>query len=101
MRVLTVNPGSSSVKLALLEADDTTSVHIELPTGGADREAERVIASISRLPRPDAVGIRFVHGGRDYTHPVLIDDEVTKRLYHLVDLAPLHQPLSLYALGEI
>lgn len=101
MRVLTVNPGSSSVKLSLLEADDTTSVHIELPTGGADREAERVIASVARLPRPDAVGIRFVHGGRDYTRPVLIDDEVTKRLYHLADLAPLHQPLSLYALGEI
>ncbi|MEU9023974.1 acetate/propionate family kinase [Actinomadura sp. NPDC048394] len=101
MRVLTVNPGSSSVKLSLLEADDTTSAHIELPTGGADRQAERVIASVARLPRPDAVGIRFVHGGRDHTHPVLIDDEVTKRLYHLVDLAPLHQPLSLYALGEI
>ncbi|GAA2128617.1 hypothetical protein [Actinomadura napierensis] len=42
-----------------------------------------------------------MHGGRDYTHPVLIDDEVTKRLHALADLAPLHQPLSLYALGEI
>ncbi|MFI0412416.1 acetate/propionate family kinase [Actinomadura sp. 3N508] len=101
MRVLTVNPGSSSVKLSLLEADDTVRARIELPTGGADRAAERVLASVARLPRPDAVGIRFVHGGRDYIQPVLIDDEVTKRLDALADLAPLHQPLSLHALGEI
>ncbi|TYB42085.1 acetate/propionate family kinase [Actinomadura chibensis] len=101
MRVLTVNPGSSSVKFSLVEADDTVRARVELATGGADREAERVLASVARLPRPDAVGIRFVHGGRDHTRPVVIDDEVAKRLHALSDLAPLHQPLSLYALGEI
>ncbi|MFC4048451.1 acetate/propionate family kinase [Actinomadura syzygii] len=101
LRVLTVNPGSSSVKFSLVEADDTVRARVELSTGGADREAERVLASVARLPRPDAVGIRFVHGGRDYTRPVVIDDEVAERLHELADLAPLHQPLSLYALGEI
>ncbi|GAA2128622.1 hypothetical protein [Actinomadura napierensis] len=35
MRVLTVNPGSSSIKLSLLEADDTASVHIELRSASA------------------------------------------------------------------
>ncbi|WP_026410738.1 acetate/propionate family kinase [Actinomadura oligospora] len=101
MRVLTVNPGSSSVKLALLDADDEVLVHAELPTGGVEREAERVLALVARMPRPDAVGIRFVHGGRDYTRPVVVDDEVTKNLLTLTDLAPLHQPMSLYALGEM
>ncbi|RFS83524.1 acetate/propionate family kinase [Actinomadura spongiicola] len=101
MRILTVNPGSSSVKFSLVEADDTVRSHVEMPTGGADREAERVLASVARLPRPDAVGIRFVHGGRDFTRPVLIDEEVTERLRGLTGLAPLHQPLSLYALGEV
>ncbi|MEV5575360.1 acetate/propionate family kinase [Spirillospora sp. NPDC052269] len=101
MRVLTVNPGSSSVKLALLDADDKVLLHAELPTGGVEREAERVLALIAGMPRPDAVGIRFVHGGRDYTRPVVVDDEVTKNLHTLIDLAPLHQPMSLYALGEI
>ncbi|TMQ93572.1 acetate/propionate family kinase [Actinomadura soli] len=101
MRILTVNPGSSSIKFSLVEADDTVRAHVELPTGGADREAERLLASVARLPRPDAVGIRFVHGGRDFTCPVLIDDEVTERLHGLTGLAPLHQPLSLYALGEV
>lgn len=101
MRVLTVNPGSSSVKLALLDADDEVLVHAELPTGGVEREAERVLAQVERMPRPDAIGIRFVHGGRRYTRPVVVDDEVTKELHALTDLAPLHQPLSLYALGEM
>ncbi|RKS71016.1 acetate kinase [Actinomadura pelletieri DSM 43383] len=101
MRILTVNPGSSSVKFSLVEADDTVRSHVEMPTGGADRVAERVLASVARLPRPDAVGIRFVHGGRDFTRPVLIDDDVTERLRGLTGLAPLHQPLSLYALGEV
>ncbi|MBT2212701.1 acetate/propionate family kinase [Actinomadura sp. NEAU-AAG7] len=101
MRILTVNPGSSSLKISLLEPDDALHTRIELPTGGADRQAERVLAQVARLPRPDAVGVRFVHGGRDHTRPVLIDEEVTKRLYALADLAPLHQPQSLYALGEI
>ncbi|MCP2341681.1 acetate/propionate family kinase [Actinomadura rupiterrae] len=101
MRVLTVNPGSSSVKLALLDADGTLVHHADLPTGGADREAERVLDAVARMPAPDAVGIRFVHGGRGFEGPVLVDDEVAKRLHALVDLAPLHQPLSLYALGEV
>ncbi|MEV4255828.1 acetate/propionate family kinase [Spirillospora sp. NPDC049652] len=101
MRVLTVNPGSSSVKLALLDAGDQVLVHAELPTGGAEREAERVLGQVARMPRPDAVGVRFVHGGRRYTRPVVVDDEVTRNLHALVDLAPLHQPLSLYALGEM
>ncbi|MFC4907095.1 acetate/propionate family kinase [Actinomadura gamaensis] len=100
MRVLTVNPGSSSVKLALLDGADNVLHHADLPTGGADREAERFLAAVSRTPAPDAVGIRFVHGGRDFTHPAVVDDEVAKRLHALADLAPLHQPLSLYALGE-
>jgi acetate kinase len=50
---------------------------------------------MARLPRPDAVGIRVVHGGRDYTRPVLVDDQVTERLYGLIDLAALNQPMSL------
>ncbi|SEG56591.1 acetate kinase [Thermomonospora echinospora] len=101
MRVLTVNPGSSSLKLSLLEDDDTTVSRADLATGPAEREGEVLAAALSRMPVPDAVGLRFVHGGSDYHGPVLIDDAVTKRLYELVDLAPLHQPLSLYGLEEI
>lgn len=46
-------------------------------------------------PAVDAVGHRIVHGGPDLVAPVVIDDDVKRRLRDLVDLAPLHQPKSL------
>jgi acetate kinase len=42
-----------------------------------------------------AVGHRVVHGGRDYTAPVRLTDEVLAALEALTPLAPLHQPHSL------
>jgi acetate kinase len=41
---------------------------------------------------PLAVGHRVVHGGVDFTGPVLIDDDTLVALRRLVPLAPLHQP---------
>ncbi|GAA4147361.1 acetate/propionate family kinase [Actinomadura keratinilytica] len=100
MRILTVNPGSSSLKLSLLDGD-APPTRAEIAAGDGGRQAERLAAAVARMPRPDAVGLRFVHGGRDLVEPVVVDDRVTELLYRLVDLAPVHQPLSLYALGEI
>ncbi|WP_067472123.1 acetate/propionate family kinase [Actinomadura hibisca] len=105
MRILTVNPGSSSLKLSLLDADDTvlaeTGLPMDAPDSAGEHAGERLAAAVARLPRPDAVGLRFVHGGPHLVHPVTVDDEVAKELHTLIDLAPLHQPLSLHALGEI
>ncbi|MDX1128620.1 acetate/propionate family kinase [Sinorhizobium medicae] len=42
-----------------------------------------------------AVGHRVVHGGPDYTRPVLIDATVLDHLAGYQDLAPLHQPNNL------
>ena len=42
-----------------------------------------------------AVGHRVVHGGRDFTCPVLVTDEILAALDELTPLAPLHQPHSL------
>jgi acetate kinase len=44
---------------------------------------------------PIAVGHRVVHGGPDYSHPVMIDHGVVARLERFVSLAPLHQPHNL------
>lgn len=41
------------------------------------------------------VGHRVVHGGPDYSHPVLIDDAVLARLESFIPLAPLHQLTNL------
>lgn len=41
-----------------------------------------------------AVGHRVVHGGRRFTQPVLVDDEVVDALRALAPLAPLHNPAN-------
>ncbi|MFI0410127.1 acetate/propionate family kinase [Actinomadura sp. 3N508] len=95
MRVLTVNPGSSSLKVSLLDPDDTLLAEDSAP-------GHEIAGIVGEMPAsPDAIGVRFVHGGTDYTEPILIDAAVTKHLQGLADLAPLHQPASLHALSEI
>jgi acetate kinase len=42
-----------------------------------------------------AVGHRVVHGGSEYSQPVLITSEVVSQLERYVPLAPLHQPNNL------
>lgn len=101
MRVLVVNAGSSSIKLTLLGPDDAVIAHASLSVGAAERENEQLAAAIARMPTPDAVGHRVVHGGREFTAPVRVDAEVTRRLYALTDLAPLHQSLALAGIGEV
>jgi acetate kinase len=44
---------------------------------------------------PTAVGHRVVHGGPDYSEPILIDDVAVDRLQAFAPLAPLHQPNNL------
>ncbi|MDA9468462.1 acetate/propionate family kinase [Bradyrhizobium sp. CCBAU 53415] len=42
-----------------------------------------------------AVGHRIVHGGPDYSGPVVLTDDITAKLEALTPLAPLHQPRCL------
>ena len=101
MRILVVNAGSSSLKLSVLDEDDRTvsAETIASAGGGID---ERALAVFLRSAGPvDAVGHRVVHGGREFTGPVLVDPTVLRRLRGLVDLAPLHQPKSLAALQAV
>jgi acetate kinase len=44
---------------------------------------------------PTAIGHRVVHGGPEYSEPVVIDDVVLERLDTFSPLAPLHQPNNL------
>jgi len=45
-----------------------------------------------RLPRPDAIGHRFVHGGPNHLAPELITAVLTQELQRLLPFAPLHIP---------
>ena len=70
MRVLTVNAGSTSLKLSLVR----------------DGEAETVDDFVAA----EAVGHRVVHGGATLVEPCLITDAVARELDRLTALAPLH-----------
>jgi acetate kinase len=94
MRVLTVNAGSSSLKLRLLDGAELVR-SADLPADGD------VVAALCDWPAPDAVGHRIVHGGTDFSSAVRIDPAVEQRLRALTELAPLHQPKSLAALDAV
>jgi acetate kinase len=48
-----------------------------------------------------AVGHRVIHGGDEFTEPVLIDDKVIAAIDALSELAPLHNQPSLNAIGAV
>ena len=101
MRVLIVNAGSSSLKLRLLEEDDSLAASVDLSLTNGEIESPEVAKAVAGMPAPDAVGHRIVHGGERFRDPVRIDREVREALRELVDLAPLHQPKSLAALDAV
>jgi acetate kinase len=78
--VLVVNAGSTSLKLSLVDGEDSRPVDGFEPA--------------------DAVGHRVVHGGARYTEPVLIDDEVEEAIEDLSRIAPLHNTPALRAIRE-
>ena len=100
MRVLVVNTGSSSVKLRLLSGSEVVgSADLGAPsTLDPSAVADAVEGMAGGV---DAVGHRGVHGGPDFTAPVVVDDKVRSTLESLVDLAPLHLPASLAGLDTV
>jgi acetate kinase len=98
VRVLVVNAGSSSLKLRLLGPGDEIAAAVDLPAAEGRAEVSSLSEAIATLGHVDAIGHRIVHGGTEFTGPVLIDDAVVERLRALSDLAPLHQPKSLAGL---
>jgi acetate kinase len=75
MDVLTVNAGSTSLKLLLVR----------------NGEAEPVDDFVAA----DAVGHRVVHGGASLVEPCLLTDDVERELERLTQLAPLHNAPAL------
>ncbi len=96
--MLVVNAGSSSLKLSLLDRDDTVLDAASFPAVRTQAEREEVRSWVGRAGAVDAVGHRIVQGGVEFSAPVVLDAGVVARLQALTDLAPLHQPKSLQAL---
>jgi len=75
MRVLVLNPGSSTLKAAIVEnGASTADALIEWPAG--ERDASGVVGSaLEQLPSDlDAVGYRVVHGGTEYRSATRVDE---------------------------
>jgi acetate kinase len=94
--VVTVNSGSTSVKLAAFEArsqDDVTQISQEHLTGENLQPREALARFLANLrAAPAAMAHRVVHGGRRFTAPVRIDSSVLTAIRALSELAPLHNP---------
>ena len=100
MRLLTVNLGSSSLKLSVVEGDQATEI-LAVPAPGGRIDDGALRATVDRASPFDAVVHRIVHGGTDFSDPVVVDERVRQRLELLVDLAPLHLPVSLAGLDLV
>jgi acetate kinase len=101
VRVLTVNAGSSSLKIRLLDHDDAVLQSTDLDAPGGVVRPDDVRLALQTCPRPDVVAHRVVHGGTEFTGAVALDDAVIGELEQLTALAPLHQPKSLAALRAV
>src|SRR5512146_907883 len=101
MIVLTVNTGSTSVKLAAFEVDGEAGppprrVAVQHLTGTGLEPLATLRAFLRQLPRPPAaVAHRVVHGGTRFTGPTLVDDATLHALAGLSELAPLHNPVAI------
>ena len=117
---LVLNCGSSSIKYALISDDNATRItglaenlgldtarikhttlngeklEISIP-GGNHKFALQKILELLEQYQFIAVGHRVVHGGREYSEAVRVDDHVLSEVKRLKVLAPLHNPA--HALG--
>jgi acetate kinase len=102
VRVLTVNAGSSSLKLRLVNGEDAILAQEDLPLEGAQIDRPALAEALdSPLAEAEAIGHRIVHGGEQFRTAVKIDPQVETALRRLGDLAPLHQAKSLAALDAV
>ncbi|MFB6348995.1 acetate/propionate family kinase [Moraxella sp. ZJ142] len=114
---LVLNCGSSSIKYALISEDgesrieglaealgnndarikhthlDGTKEEISLP-GATHQLALKKILNLIEQYHPVAVGHRVVHGGREFSSAVRVDDHVLSEIKRLSILAPLHNPAN-------
>ncbi|GAB2691038.1 acetate/propionate family kinase [Thalassiella azotivora] len=95
MRVLTVNAGSSSLKLRVLREDGSAA------PGFADEGTFEDLDGALGAGPFDAVGHRVVHGGPHVSAPTVVDAEVLSALERLTPLAPLHQPTAVRAVRAV
>lgn len=100
MNVLTVNPGSSSVKLAVVD-DHNRAVAADEHSADGNVDIEALRGFVAEAPPIEGAAVRLVHGGDVVRAPVLVDAALLARLPALTDLAPLHNATAIGALEAL
>lgn len=99
MKILTINAGSSSIRLEVFDIGDGTprSLGKATATAGDPTTLFALLAAEAGLGTepPSAVAHRWVHGGPQMRKAALIDANVEAALAQAAPLAPLHAPASL------
>jgi acetate kinase len=101
VRILVVNPGSSSLKLSVLGDSDDPLLQEDLSTEPSGDGTPPLDAFLDRAGDVDAAGVRIVHGGARLRRPVRVDDDILRLLDEASELAPLHNPASIAAIRRL
>jgi len=125
MKILVLNSGSSSIKFQLFNAKTNKSLvagiieqigeklscakikfegkelerNIAIPSHKEGLEIMNSLLIESKIIKDlcqiDGIGHRVVHGGEEFSQPVIINESVIKQIERLIPLAPLHNPANL------
>jgi acetate kinase len=99
MNVLTVNTGSSSVRLDLFTVREGTissaASRTIKPEAGIPHEHIQSFLAAHGAGQCSAVAHRVVHGGTRFVESCLVDENVLREIEKLSFLAPLHNPPAL------
>jgi acetate kinase len=101
-RILTVNAGSSSLKLRVLDRENQVVGARDAGFAGSEEELTAELEAILAASGPiDAAGHRVVHGGPDFAGPTRLEPWVEDRLDRIAGLAPLHNPPAIAAMRAL
>jgi len=99
MHLITVNAGSSSIRLALfaIEAAGPRQLAEYRAETSDESAAVHLRQVLGRWPTVDVSNVvhRIVHGGATLQQPCRLDASVLREIARLAPQAPLHQPLAL------
>jgi acetate kinase len=100
MNILSINSGSSSLKVALFRVDASgirRQLEQRFEHSQADNRAQALSECLATAdwPAPDAIVHRLVHGGPQVLVHSLIDEVLLARLQAARTFAPLHLPAAL------
>ncbi len=101
MNVLTVNPGSSSIRMMYVDNGRSgVQMHLEHPATD-DATRQQIGDFVSAHGTPDAIAHRLVHGGDAVRVPTVVNAQVRAAVQEITSLAPLHIPATLHLVDRL